>query len=218
MCDCFILKSDFNPSQRRNFLQHPRLHDFLVSLYLSLTYQLEDKNTSIMFLSVPPMASTSIIFIVLSITFTGGRAQPKQSSLINLGTSLTYPTSWLSSSSQFAFGFYQQGRGFAVGIWFVDKDNTTILWTTNRDDPPVTSKSMLDFTRDGKILLRTEQGQKQLIVTSATDPVSYAAMLDTGNFVLYDKDYKIIGQSFGYPIDTILGGQTLFTGGNCSLV
>ena len=117
-----------------------------------------------MFLSVPPMASTSIIFIVLSITFAGGRAQPKQSSLINLGTSLTYPTSWLSPSSQFAFGFYQQGRGFAVGIWFVGKDNTTIVRTANRDDAPVTSKSMLDFTRDGKILLRTQQGQKQLIV------------------------------------------------------
>ena len=118
-------------------------------------------------------------------------SQPKQSSLINLGTSLTYPTSWLSPSSQFAFGFYQQGRGFAVGVWFIGKDNTTVDWTENRDDPPVTSKSMLDFTRDSKILLRTEQGQKQLIVTSATDPVSYAAMLDTGNFVLYDKDSKI---------------------------
>ena len=165
-----------------------------------------------MFLSVPPMASTSIIFIVLSITFAGGRPQPKQSSLINLGT-LTCPTSWLSPSSQFAFGFYQQGRSFAVGVWFGGKDKTTVDWTANSDDPAVTSKSMLDFTRDGKILLRTEQGQKQLIVTSATDPVSYAVMLDTGNFVLYDKDSKIIWQSFDYPTDTILGGQTLFTGG-----
>lgn len=88
------------------------------------------------------MASTSIIFIVLSITFAGGRAQPKRSSLINLGTSLTYPTSWLSPSSQFAFGFYQQGRGFAVGIWLVGKDNTIIVRTANRDDPLVTLKSV----------------------------------------------------------------------------
>ena len=98
----------------------------------------------------------------------------------------------------------------------VDKDNTVIVWTANRDDPPVTSNTTLDFTKDGKLLLRTEQGQKQLIATSATDPVSYAAVLDSGNFVLYDKDSKMIWHSFDYPTDTILGNQTLFNGGQLS--
>ena len=38
-------------------------------------------------------------------------------------------------------------------------------------------------------------------------------MLDSGNFVLYDKDSKFIWQSFDYPTDTILGDQALFTEG-----
>ena len=162
------------------------------------------------------MASISIIFLVLSINYAGGRAQPKQSHQISMPSSLfptIHPTSWLSPSNQFAFGFYQQGSGFAVGIWLVGTHNNTltVVWTANRDNPPVNSKAMLDFTRDGKILLRPEQGGEQLIA-SVKDQVSYAAMLDNGNFVLCDKDSKMIWQSFDYPTDTILGGQTLFAG------
>ena len=161
---------------------------------------------------IPLMASSFLFHLVLSITFAGVRAQPNQSSLINLGTKLTYPSSWLSPSNRFAFGFYQEGSGFVVGIWLVGKDNTTVVWTINCDNPPVNSKAMLDFTRDGKLLLRAEKGPDQ-VIASAKVPVSYAAMLDYGNFVLYDKDYKIIWQSFDYPTDTILGGQTVYAGG-----
>lgn len=69
----------------------------------------------------------------------------------------------------------------------------------------------MDFTRDGKLLLRVEKGLEQ-VISSAKVQVSYAAMLDYGNFGLYDKDYKIIWQSFDYPTDTILGGQTVYAG------
>ena len=58
------------------------------------------------------------------------------------------------------------------------------------DNPPVYLKAMLDFTRDGKHLLRAEKGPER-VIASAKVPVSYSAMLDYGNFVLYDKDYKI---------------------------
>uniref|UniRef100_A0A7N2M927 non-specific serine/threonine protein kinase n=1 Tax=Quercus lobata TaxID=97700 RepID=A0A7N2M927_QUELO len=92
-------------------------------------------------------------------------------------------------------------------------NNKTVVWTANRDNPPVTSKAKLEFTKDGKLLLITEEGQKHLIASSATNSVSHAAMLDSGNFVLYDKDSNYIWQSFDYPTDTILGDQALFTGG-----
>ncbi|KAK1371548.1 putative cGMP-dependent kinase, Concanavalin A-like lectin/glucanase domain protein [Heracleum sosnowskyi] len=36
-------------------------------------------------------------------------------------------------------------------------------------------------------------------------------MLDTGNFVLYDNDFRITWQSFDHPTDTILPGQFLST-------
>ncbi|XP_030930574.1 G-type lectin S-receptor-like serine/threonine-protein kinase LECRK3 [Quercus lobata] len=136
---------------------------------------------------------------------------PESPGLFNFPT--THPTSWLSPTNLFAFGFYQQGNGFSVGIWLVGMNNKTVVWTANRDNPPVTSKAKLEFTKDGKLLLITEEGQKHLIASSATNSVSHAAMLDSGNFVLYDKDSNYIWQSFDYPTDTILGDQALFTGG-----
>ncbi|KAL0007934.1 hypothetical protein SO802_009436 [Lithocarpus litseifolius] len=160
------------------------------------------------------MASMSIVFLLLFTSFIGGRAVPKQSSHIALGSSLSpiiQPTSWLSPSQKFAFGFYRQGSGFAIGIWLVSGDNTTVVWTAIRDHPPFASNVMLVFTEDGKLLLRTERRQEKLIA-NATDSASYASMLDSGNFVLYDKDSKIIWQSFYFPTDTILGGQILFSG------
>ena len=157
------------------------------------------------------MAFISTVFLVLSITIVGGIAQPNQASLKGWGNSLRYPDSWLSPSKRFAFGFYQQGSGFAVGIWLVGTENKTIVWTANRDNPLVTSNAMVKFARDSKLLLRTEQGAEQ-VIASAEVPVSYAAMLDSGNFVLYDKDYNIVWKSFDNPTDTILGGQTLLAG------
>ncbi|KAL4618936.1 hypothetical protein ACB092_06G047200 [Castanea dentata] len=158
------------------------------------------------------MASISVVFLVLSIAFVCGMAQPKQDSSISSSASLTYPGSWPSPSNRFAFGFYQQGSGFAVGIWLVSQDNRTVVWTANRNGPLVTSNAVVHFNRDGKLVLQTEQGQEQFIAGSAKESVSYAAMLDSGNFVLYDTDNKPQWQSFENPTDTILGGQTLYTG------
>jgi hypothetical protein len=157
------------------------------------------------------MAPISIaFFLFLLISFAGGRAQPKQSSHIGPGSSLSPTTQpWLSPSNRFAFGFYQlQGtNGFAVGIWLFDNHNTTVVWTAIRDGPPITSNATLDCTKDGILLSRTE------LIANASGSVSYAAMLDSGNFVLYDKDSTVVWRSFEHPTDTILGGQTLIVGG-----
>ena len=37
-------------------------------------------------------------------------------------------------------------------------------------------------------------------------------MLDSGNFVVYNKNQSVIWQSFDHPTDTILGGQNLSRG------
>ncbi|KAF8404402.1 hypothetical protein HHK36_009287 [Tetracentron sinense] len=137
-------------------------------------------------------------------------------SRINLGSRLSptiHPTSWLSSSGRFAFGFYEQSNGFAIGIWLVgtNPEKKTVVWTANRDDPPVTSNATLDFTKDGKLLLQTVLSEEKHIA-SVSEAASLASMLDSGNFVLYNNDSKIIWQSFNSPTDTILGGQNLWAG------
>ncbi|KAK4265178.1 hypothetical protein QN277_026264 [Acacia crassicarpa] len=123
------------------------------------------------------------------------------------------PTSWPSPSGRFAFGFYEQGDGFKVGIFLFNENNKTIVWTASRDDPPVSSKAKLVLTMRGELLLQTGPGQNKVISHGNNGTVSSASMLDSGNFVLRNKNSDILWQTFDHPTDTILGGQIL-TGGS----
>ncbi|MCI06690.1 G-type lectin S-receptor-like serine/threonine protein kinase RLK1-like, partial [Trifolium medium] len=69
----------------------------------------------------------------------------------------------------------------------------------------------------GTIILADQQGQEKLIV-NANSRVSSASMLDSGNFVLYsdNNNSSIIWQSFDHPTDTLLGSQSLPSGGQLS--
>ncbi|KAM5563576.1 hypothetical protein ABKV19_018286 [Rosa sericea] len=176
------------------------------------------------------MASSSVLVIFLLSTvliisimpIVKAQRNHSKSNLISLGSSL-FPlvnnlsiSSWLSSSGRFAFGFYPQGNGFAVGIRLLNPPITTVVWTANRDDPSVSPNSTLKLTRDG-LLLRSEGGKEipiangssLLATNSSNSSTASAAMLDSGNFVLYDKTSHVIWESFGFPTDTILGGQDL---------
>ncbi|KAK5834969.1 hypothetical protein PVK06_010651 [Gossypium arboreum] len=140
-------------------------------------------------------------------------AQGNESNIIRPGSSLyagKHPSSWPSSSGYFRFGFYPQGNGYAVGIWLVGRSENTTVWTANRDDPPVSSNATLEFTTQGRLLLRTEDGMEKIIIANLTRSVSVdaASMLDTGNFMLY-QNRTVVWESFNFPTDTILGGQNL---------
>ncbi|XP_062011799.1 G-type lectin S-receptor-like serine/threonine-protein kinase LECRK4 [Rosa rugosa] len=177
------------------------------------------------------MASSSVMVIFLLSTVliisiipnVKAQRNHSKSNLISLGSSLSPHvndlsiSSWLSSSGRFAFGFYPQGNGFAVGIQLLNPPQNTVVWTANRDDPPVSPNSTLKLTRDG-LLLRSEGGQEiritngsSLLETKAISNASTAAaaMLDSGNFVLYNETFFVIWKSFVFPTDTILAGQDL---------
>ncbi|XP_057421404.1 G-type lectin S-receptor-like serine/threonine-protein kinase LECRK3 [Lotus japonicus] len=160
------------------------------------------------------IAVTIAFLLLMSLSPAGTRADtqpPKQK--VALNTSL-FPNGlpWLSPSGHFAFGFYQQGSVFFVGIWLVGVTSKTVVWTANQNDPPVTSNANLTLTVGGKLIL-TEKGQVKLIA-KYNGTASFASMLDTGNFVLYNNNSDIIWQSFDHPTDTMLGGQSLSFGGH----
>ncbi|XP_030973690.1 G-type lectin S-receptor-like serine/threonine-protein kinase LECRK2 [Quercus lobata] len=161
------------------------------------------------------MESINVLFLLSTFLLAVDvKAQPNNSInvMIPLGSSLSPSanrTSWLSPSGLFAFGFYPQGNGFAIGIWLVDQPQNTIVWTAYRNNSPVTSKATLDLTRDGKLLFRTEEGEENPV---ADVSAASASMLDSGNFVLYDNSSDVIWESFEYPTDTILGGQNVSYG------
>ena len=135
-----------------------------------------------------------LLLLVFSLSIDSS-AQQNHSNVIHLGSSLSPSAnhaSWLPPSGLFAFGFYQQGDGFLIGIWLIHQTEKTIIWTANRDDPPVSSNASLDLTRDGKLLLKIEQGIENLI-PQMLDPalVVSAAMLDSGNFVLVEDCFSL---------------------------
>ncbi|KAK9949915.1 hypothetical protein M0R45_005424 [Rubus argutus] len=142
--------------------------------------------------------------------FIDADAQQLQSN-ISLGSSST-PTnnsSWFSRSGLYAFGFYKQGSGFAVGIVVAGIPQKTVVWTAKRDGGLVSDNATLLFTRDG-IALNSTQGQ--ILVVASPVSVSSASMLDSGNFVLYNSSQQIVWQSFENPTDTLLPTQALLAG------
>ncbi|KAH7859495.1 hypothetical protein Vadar_001872 [Vaccinium darrowii] len=147
----------------------------------------------------------TLIFLIFT-TFSAIEAQ-QRSPNISLSSTLT-PTStnsssWLSPSGLYAFGFYPQGSGYAVGIFAAGIPEKTVVWTANRDDPPVQSNATLAFI-EGSLVLNQNP-----VIADVSQSISAASMLDSGNFVLYNSVRAIIWQSFGNPTDTILPGQRL---------
>ncbi|XP_038989187.1 G-type lectin S-receptor-like serine/threonine-protein kinase LECRK3 [Phoenix dactylifera] len=134
--------------------------------------------------------------------------QPKQTN-ITLGSSLpaSIDASWLSPSGRFAFGFYPKAQGFAVGVWLATTPERTVVWTANRDDPPIMDGS-IRLTFDGRLVWSAPGGQEK-VISRPTEPAAMAAMLDTGNFVLYNSQQVIVWSTFISPTDTLLPGQSL---------
>ncbi|XXG65306.1 hypothetical protein AAC387_Pa05g3042 [Persea americana] len=152
--------------------------------------------------------------LLFSSLFSIAAAQSRLLDNITLNSSVsptTNPTSWFSPSGRFAIGFYPQGTGFAVGVWLVrPSHNRIIVWTANRDDSPVSNNSSLLLTSDGRLILRSDGKDKK--ISETTESASFASMLDSGNFALYNSDSQIIWGTFNSPTDTILGGQRLSAG------
>ncbi|KAI3730480.1 hypothetical protein L1987_61650 [Smallanthus sonchifolius] len=157
------------------------------------------------------MASFFAFVTIISLAFTIAKAQ----SNVTRGSSLnpTGPnTSWLSPSGLYAFGFYPQTHGYAVGIFIAGISETTVVWTA-RDALPLSDNATLRFTSEGRLTVEQTQGQQ--INLFDTGGASFASMQDSGNFVLYDSTGRtILWQSFDNPTETLLAGQRLLPGQN----
>ncbi|XP_075653692.1 G-type lectin S-receptor-like serine/threonine-protein kinase LECRK2 [Castanea sativa] len=135
-----------------------------------------------------------------------------KNSTIGLGSSITAGSNsaWKSPSGDFAFGFYPLVTNkYLVGIWYDEISEKTLAWSVNRDDP-AGKGSTIKLLLNGQLVLTHTNGT-QLFICNHTSTKS-ASMQNDGNFVLRNSSSGIIWQSFDFPTDTILLGQTLVMG------
>ncbi|CAN0902027.1 G-type lectin S-receptor-like serine/threonine-protein kinase LECRK3 [Linum grandiflorum] len=133
---------------------------------------------------------------------------------ISSGSSLTTSSKdpWRSPSGDFAFGFQQispTNNNFLLAIVFDKIPERTVVWSANRNTP-VPGGSTVQLTSDGRLVLSDPSGREVWTAYGAAS--SYAAMLDTGNFVLTSENFSIVWESFDVPTDTLLPDQILDRG------
>ncbi|CAN0890131.1 G-type lectin S-receptor-like serine/threonine-protein kinase At4g27290, partial [Linum grandiflorum] len=139
------------------------------------------------------------------------------------GQSLRDNQSILSARGSFQLGFYSPENSSSryLGIRYGDRvTRQTIVWVANRGAPiSDTSRGVLNFTRDG-ILLLSDVGRNNLEVwsssvtrppRSSSNPV--AQLLESGNLVVRDANDanpdNFLWQSFDFIGDTLLPGMKL---------
>lgn len=152
-------------------------------------------------------------YVSVHLTFFSSFCQETRN-IIPLGSNITAGSGssyWLSSSGDFAFGFYHLNSTglFLVGIWFDKIPEKTLVWSANRDDP-VRAGSKVNLTQSGRLVL-TDTNGTEFVLYNGTG-TSHAAMQDDGNFVLRNSSSGVLWESFDFPTDTILPGQYLVMG------
>uniref|UniRef100_A0A0A0KZA1 Receptor-like serine/threonine-protein kinase n=1 Tax=Cucumis sativus TaxID=3659 RepID=A0A0A0KZA1_CUCSA len=206
---------------KRNLYTNCYLSINAIHLHKSLTFLqlMAFKITPSYFLFPPFLHSLLLLLLVLP---TCSFSQLFKN--VTLGSSLTatqlndHHNYWVSQSGDFAFGFLPLGsQGFLLAIWFYKIDEKTVVWSANRDKL-VSKGSTVQFTSAGQLVLNDPGGNQIWTATASSSgntnrSVSYAAMLDSGNFVLAATDSEILWQRFDVPTDTILPSQTLNMGG-----
>jgi hypothetical protein len=170
-----------------------------------------EKYTSYTMALAPPHLLSFLLLLLLLPYSCIAQSSKNQS----LGSSLTAQKEnsyWASPSGDFAFGFKKVGNGgYLLAIWFNILPEKTIVWSANGDNL-VPKGSKVELTKDGQFVLRDPTGKEIWKADPVGSGVAYAAMLDSGNFVLASRDTVYLWESFDHPTDTILPTQTMNQG------
>ncbi|KAK1313130.1 putative receptor protein kinase ZmPK1 [Acorus calamus] len=123
----------------------------------------------------------------------------------------------ISNDGTFAAGFHNVGdNAYIFAVWFAGLNDSTIVWTANRDYPVNGRRSHLSLQTDGNLVL-SDAGVSIVWSTNSTSHISAASastsfslgLSDTGNLMLKSTNGVIVWQSFDHPTDTLLPNQPL---------
>ncbi|KAI4311092.1 hypothetical protein MLD38_036019 [Melastoma candidum] len=100
----------------------------------------------------------------------------------------------------------------AKGLLYIhDLVDPRVVWSSNRDHP-VGINATLEFTGEGDLVLKDADGSVNWSTGTSGKSVVAMNLTDGGNLVLLDGNNKTVWQSFDYPTDTLLLGQSLRVG------
>ncbi|CAI8595488.1 unnamed protein product [Vicia faba] len=140
-------------------------------------------------------------------------------SSVSVGESLiagSGTTRWLSTSGDFAFGFYQlPDELFLLAIWYEKIQTDAIIWYANGDNP-AQKGSRLVLNDSSGLVLTNPQGLELWRSNFTSGSVSKGMMNDDGNFQLQDENSGAIWDSFSHPTDTLVPNQVMELNGNLS--
>lgn len=129
---------------------------------------------------------------------------------LSYGQVLTHSQSLVSPGNNFVLGFFRAGNssGLYLGIWYKRVSEQTIVWVGNRDQPLKGSSPLLTINNEGNLVI--EDGR----ITYRVSEISFsqntsAVLLDSGNFVLRNRKFEVLWQSFDYPSDNFLPGMKI---------
>ena len=119
----------------------------------------------------------------------------------------------VSQHGTFELGFFSPGSSTNryVGIWFKHIPVRTVVWVANPDHPIKGNSSRLSISKEGNLVVLTNNGTVHWSTNLTTKGFSAVAkLLDSGNLVLTDERDKsfesYLWQSFDHPTDTLLPG------------
>jgi hypothetical protein len=122
-----------------------------------------------------------------------------------------YCASSIYPCNEFLFAVSIGNAGTSDQVIATIVDTRQIVWSANRDRP-VRENATLEFATDGNLVLRDADGSHVWSSNTPGRSVAGMAIKDVGNLVLFDHRNATVWQSFDYPTDTLVLGQSLVEG------
>ncbi|KAG0467906.1 hypothetical protein HPP92_017234 [Vanilla planifolia] len=153
------------------------------------------------------------VAITTAVAAVAAAAASKPNGNINLNSTLTARENssyWLSPSGDFAFGFIPLPSNpflFLLAVYYANLSSSPTIILIPFRNQTFSLNSSVVLTADGQLSLRDPSGAE--VWNPSVQNAAYAAMLDSGNFVLASSDGTYLWESFSSPVDTILPTQSL---------
>ncbi|XP_057828329.2 G-type lectin S-receptor-like serine/threonine-protein kinase At2g19130 [Cryptomeria japonica] len=164
------------------------------------------------------LVKTCFMYLAFAMVFLEKKCQSVEivrGDTLPLGASLAGKETLISKNGAFALGFFSPNgtNNWYIGIWFSQIPEKTVVWVANRETPVLSTPSVLNFSRDGRLRLFDSNG-RSIWSSNNSLRASRAVMMENGNFIMLgaQNGSEIVWESFRYPGDTLLPGMKMWKG------